>query len=201
VTRRLSGLGVSAGEAVGPVARLAPPPPIPVDDRAVDDVDGEVVQAAEALEAVALELERRGEAAPRAAHDVLMAQAVIARDPVLAEAVQARVTAGRDGVHAIADAFAEHRRMLESLGGYLAERAADLDDLRDRAVAVLLGLPMPGVPDPGYPFVLVAADLAPADTATLDPERVLAIVTRARRTHRPHGDPGQAARHSRRDRV
>src|SRR5207302_1212420 len=77
----------------------------------------------------------------------------------------------------IADAFGEHRQMLESLGGYLAERAADLDDLRDRAVAALLGLPMPGVPDPEAPFVLVAGDLAPADTAVLDPERVLAIVT------------------------
>ena len=39
------------------------------------------------------------------------------------------------------------------------------------------GLPMPGVPDPGHPFVLVARDLAPADTAGLDPARVLALVT------------------------
>ena len=36
---------------------------------------------------------------------------------------------------------------------------------------------MPGVPDPGHPFVLVADDLAPADTATLDPGSVLALVT------------------------
>ncbi|CPU67915.1 Uncharacterized protein conserved in bacteria [Mycobacteroides abscessus] len=34
------------------------------------------------------------------------------------------------------------------------------------------------MPDPGHPFVLVADDLAPADTAQLDPERVLAVVTR-----------------------
>jgi phosphotransferase system enzyme I (PtsI) len=33
------------------------------------------------------------------------------------------------------------------------------------------------VPEPGHPFVLVAEDLAPADTATLDPETVLGIVT------------------------
>jgi phosphotransferase system enzyme I (PtsI) len=36
---------------------------------------------------------------------------------------------------------------------------------------------MPGIPDPGHPFVLVAGDLSPADTATLDPAKVLAIVT------------------------
>jgi phosphoenolpyruvate-protein phosphotransferase (PTS system enzyme I) len=177
VTRLLHGLGVSGGEAAGPVARLAPPPAIPPDDRTVDDVEAEVLRAAGALESVAEELERRAIGVPSPARDVLAAQAMIARDPVLGEGITARIRAGRDGPHAVADAFGEHRRMLESLGGYLAERAADLDDLRDRAVAALLGLPMPGVPDPEHPFVLVAADLAPADTAVLDPERVLAIVT------------------------
>jgi phosphotransferase system enzyme I (PtsI) len=36
---------------------------------------------------------------------------------------------------------------------------------------------MPGLPDPGHPYVLVAGDLAPADTALLDPKQVLALVT------------------------
>jgi phosphotransferase system enzyme I (PtsI) len=54
---------------------------------------------------------------------------------------------------------------------------AELDDIRDRVVARLLGEPTPGIPDPGTPFVLVARDLSPAVTAGLDPERVLAIVT------------------------
>ncbi|MFB9838374.1 PEP-utilizing enzyme, partial [Actinoallomurus acaciae] len=37
--------------------------------------------------------------------------------------------------------------------------------------------PMPGVPDSDEPFVLVARDLAPADTALLDPAKVVAFVT------------------------
>jgi phosphotransferase system enzyme I (PtsI) len=41
----------------------------------------------------------------------------------------------------------------------------------------VLGVPMPGIPDPGHPFILVARDLAPADTATVDPEKVLGFVT------------------------
>jgi phosphoenolpyruvate-protein phosphotransferase (PTS system enzyme I) len=36
---------------------------------------------------------------------------------------------------------------------------------------------MPGIPAPGRPFVLAARDLAPADTAALDPTAVLALVT------------------------
>ena len=58
-----------------------------------------------------------------------------------------------------------------------ADRAADVRDVRDRIIAELLGQRPPGVPDPGTPFVLVARDLAPADTARLDPAHVLAVVT------------------------
>lgn len=67
--------------------------------------------------------------------------------------------------------------MLRGLGGYLAERVADLDDIRSRAVALLTGGRMPGVPVLDQPSVLVARDLAPADTATLCPDRVLGFVT------------------------
>jgi len=176
-TRVLRGLGVSPGEASGPVARLAPPPQLPAAGGAVADGEAESARAADALEAVAAELDRRAGNVDGAAREVLSAQALIGRDPVLLEGVLGRIRDGLDAPHAVADAFAEHRRALEGLGGYLAERAADLDDLRDRAVALLLGLPMPGVPDPGHPFVLVAQDLAPADTAGLDPRTVRAIVT------------------------
>lgn len=54
---------------------------------------------------------------------------------------------------------------------------ADLDDVRNRIVARLLGVPMPGVPDSDEPYVLIARDLAPADTALLDPTLVLGFVT------------------------
>jgi phosphotransferase system enzyme I (PtsI) len=176
MARRLQGLGVSAGEVAGRVARLAAPPSLP-DERKLTDVDAEVTRVRRALDAVAEELDTRAAAVEGAAHDVLFAQTMIARDPVLLDGVCNRVRAGRDGAHAIDEAFDEHRRALEAVGGYMAERAADLVDLRDRAVASVLGLPMPGVPDPGHPFVLIAIDLAPADTATLDPATVLAIVT------------------------
>ena len=44
-------------------------------------------------------------------------------------------------------------------------------------VARIVGAPEPGVTDPGTPSVVVADDLAPADTAGLDPRTVLALVT------------------------
>ncbi len=74
-------------------------------------------------------------------------------------------------------AFAGFREALAAAGPYLAARVADLDDVRQRVVAACLGVAVPGLPDPGHPYVLVATDLAPADTAALDLTKVLAFVT------------------------
>jgi phosphoenolpyruvate-protein phosphotransferase (PTS system enzyme I) len=170
----MSGIAVSAGVAVGPVARLAAPPALPPDSG--PDVGG-LPRARQALEAVAEELETRAERATEPAASVLFAQAMMPRDPALLARVEDELAAGRSLPHAVTAAFGGFRATLEAAGGYLAERATDLDDVASRTVAELLGLPMPGIPDPGHPFVLVAEDLAPADTATLDRSRVLAIVT------------------------
>jgi phosphotransferase system enzyme I (PtsI) len=175
----LHGIGVSPGFAAGPVCRAGAAPQLP-SPRTVSDVDAELRSAADALRAVGAELARRAEATPDAtAAEILRAQVMMAQDPVLDEAVADAIRAGSDAPHAIDAAFAVHRQAFLEAGGYLAERVADLDDLRDRAVAVSSGAPMPGIPSPGHPFVLVATDLAPADTAGLDPEQVLALITEA----------------------
>lgn len=176
---RLTGIGVSPGVTAGPLLRVAPAPRLP-EPTAVADVEAELARADSALAAVAAELRRRADTArqPEAA-EILRAQAMMAEDPVLRETIADVIRGGRDTAHAIADAFAEHRRAFQAAGGYLAERVTDLDDVRDRAVAASLGRPMPGVPAPGHPYVLAARDLAPADTADLDPEQVLGLVTEA----------------------
>jgi phosphotransferase system enzyme I (PtsI) len=101
----------------------------------------------------------------------------MARDPGLAGSVAARIDGGLSAARAVFEAFGSYREVLAGAGEYLAGRVADLDDVRDRAVARLLGVPMPGIPESDRPFVLVARDLAPADTALLDPAQVVAFVT------------------------
>ena len=59
----------------------------------------------------------------------------------------------------------------------MAERVTDLRDIRDRVIAELSGLPEPGVPLPSVPSILLAEDLAPADTAGLDPALIVALAT------------------------
>ena len=173
----LHGLGVSAGSAAGPAVRLGTPPKLPDVEPAVTDTRAEADRAVAALEAVGDFLQGRSAAASGQAADVLAAEAMMACDPALAAKVRDLAGADRPAAWAVSEALASYRAMLTSAGGYLAERAADLNDIADRAVALLLGEPMPGIPAPGHPFVLLAAELAPADTATLDPAAVLAIVT------------------------
>ncbi len=171
------GIVVSPGTGAGLVYRLAPRPALPDQPRASTDAEADVSRAVLALEQVALELERRAANAIATAADVLNAEALIARDPTVADTVSDRIRHGVGAAWAVDGALREQQELFVSLGGYLAERAADLDDIRARAIALLLALPMPGVPAPGHPFVLVAEDLSPADTSQLDAMTVRALVT------------------------
>ncbi|GAA3182095.1 hypothetical protein GCM10020255_076600 [Rhodococcus baikonurensis] len=67
--------------------------------------------------------------------------------------------------------------LFTKVGGVMAERVTDLEDIRDRVIAELSGLPEPGVPMPETPSVLCADDLAPADTAGLDATKIIGLVT------------------------
>ncbi|MET0854598.1 MAG: phosphoenolpyruvate--protein phosphotransferase [Microterricola sp.] len=174
---RVSGTGIGTGIAIGPVVRMPDPLPDPADVPSTIGADAERQRAQRALRAVAAELRRRGGLAGGAASEVLEAQAMFAEDPMLESDVDARITSGKTADRAVHEAYAAYRAQLVALGGYMAERAVDVDDVSQRVVAEVLGVQAPGVPHPGHPFVLVARDLAPADTATLDLDQVLALVT------------------------
>jgi phosphoenolpyruvate-protein phosphotransferase (PTS system enzyme I) len=174
----IEGIGVCPGRAAGPVALMGPRPRLPANRPDVLDAEAEAEAAIAALAHAADDLESRAAATgiPGAA-EVLEATAMIARDPSLEEAIRSAIAKGEPAAWAVDTAIGAFRAMLLDLGGLMAERVTDLEDVRDRTVARLLGQPMPGVPERDIPFILVADDLAPADTATLTTERVLALVT------------------------
>jgi phosphotransferase system enzyme I (PtsI) len=173
----LTGVGIGRGLAVGPILRMPDPLPEPVDAASTIGADEEKVRSAGALAATAADIRLRGERAGGAAKDVLDAQALMAEDPTLRDDVNARIDGGKTAERAVHEAFAAFRDLLTSMGGYMGERATDLNDVSQRVVAHLQGVSAPGVPDPDHAFVLVARDLAPADTALLDLDEVLALIT------------------------
>lgn len=173
------GIGVSAGTAVGPLVVVRPAPTAPADEPATTDAAAASALVHGVLEDVAAGLEERAKSAGEHARPILEAGAMMARDPGLAMGIDTQLQAGKGPTNAVSAAVEEYCAMFESLGGYMAERVTDLRDVRDRAVARLLGQPEPGVPTLSEPSILAAHDLAPAETATLTTETCLGIVTEA----------------------
>ena len=174
----LHGVGVGRGVAVGPILRMPDPLPEPVAGPHAGDPAAEYAQVEKSLAAVAEELAAKGAKAGGEAHAVLEAASMMAQDPTLTDDVKARIDSGTSGERAVFEAFASFQDQLTAMGGYMAERASDLADVSQRIIAHLRGVPVPGVPTSETPFILVAPDLAPADTALLELDKVLALITR-----------------------
>ncbi|HXH36597.1 MAG TPA: phosphoenolpyruvate--protein phosphotransferase [Plantibacter sp.] len=175
--RTFIGTGVGRGVVAGPVLRMPDPLPEPSDGPFTGDTAVEQGRAAAALAATRVELEQRASRTDGHARDVLEAQAMMADDPALADDVAARISGGRTAERAVFEALATVQQMLFNLGDAMAARATDVGDVSQRVIARLEGRPTPGPPESDEPFVLVAADLAPADTVLLDLSMVLALVT------------------------
>ncbi|MGB3355879.1 MAG: phosphoenolpyruvate-utilizing N-terminal domain-containing protein, partial [Mycobacterium sp.] len=176
----LQGVPVVTGVQYGPVIRPGKLPD--VDREATADVaepdrpaEGERFNAAAA--AVATRLRDRAAHASGVASEVLAATATLAQDRAWLGATEKRIKEGAPAVRAVVGAVDQFVDMFTKMGGLMAERVTDLRDIRDRVVAELNGLPEPGVPVPDVPSILCAEDLAPADTAGLDPTLVIALAT------------------------
>ena len=176
-----AGTGVVAGLGYGPALWVKAAPVLPAGCDAVLDEslrDAETARWHSAVETVSARLARRARHATGAAAQVLEATAAMAGDAGLRRAATKSLTAGATAEAATDAAVEQFIAKFHKLGGLMAERTADLKDIRNRVICELLGLPEPGVPTPESPVILLADDLAPADTATLDPSLIHGIATR-----------------------
>ncbi|WP_284978797.1 phosphoenolpyruvate--protein phosphotransferase [Arthrobacter sp. fls2-241-R2A-200] len=178
--QNFQGVGVSPGRIIGSVRQMPKPVSEPASgERLAANTSPEdaVAGLKAAAQSVHDELKRRADSASGDGKAVLEATALMAKDTMLLKSAAKLINAGSSAERAIWEAGASVSEMLHNLGGYMAERATDVLDVRARIVAELRGVPAPGIPSSDTPFILVAEDLAPADTATLDPAVVLALVT------------------------
>jgi phosphoenolpyruvate-protein phosphotransferase (PTS system enzyme I) len=171
--RFLVGAGVGSGVAHGKAFVLARPEAALAQISKPGNRIG-LIAIQKAMNSVADELENVSTVGD--AKDVMMALAMILRDPVLFDVVKAHLSEGAEAADAIRRAFARFARQLETLGGYFAERASDLGYLANRVVVELAG-ELPPVEFPAEPFILVSESMSPMDAAKLDPNRVLAVIT------------------------
>lgn len=173
------GTGVVPGVARGPALWTSPRPQLPEHQPTVAEPEraAETERFRAATATVSGRLADRASAASGAAANVLGATAALARDKGWMKAAEKRIAGGMPAAHAAVAATEQFATLFEKMGGLMAERVTDLRDIRDRVIAELLGQPEPGVPTPAQPSVLLADDLAPADTAGLDPQLIVALVT------------------------
>jgi phosphotransferase system enzyme I (PtsI) len=103
---------------------------------------------------------------------------MMAQDPALVEAIAARLD--QDIIYPdvradITESFSGFKEALLAIGGYFAERAADLDEICNRLLAKLSGTESQGLVLTS-PTIIVAEDLTPSDTAALNLKFALALV-------------------------
>jgi phosphotransferase system enzyme I (PtsI) len=168
VAATLTGVAASPGTVLAPAVSWEPggvavEPAVDVDDASARVVADLQVRATAATTA-------EGTA-------VLEALAMFAADPELLALAKTHVAGGEAPEAAVRTAAAAYADPLRGLGGSLAERAPDVEDVGARLGDALAGRAPAELPRPGHPYVLAARDLAPADTALLDPAVVVGIVT------------------------
>jgi len=180
--RTLRGISASRGIAIGPAFRFKRAG-LTIERRHVDDSSVEWTRLEAALRTAREQLEalcasaRAEYGADQAA--IFEAQAMMLADPELLGA--ARTAIEQEGLNAeaaLADAIEASARALEALDDpYFRARAADVRDVGDRVLRVLLGVAESPTEGLETPSIVLACDLAPSDTVLLDKRLVLGFCT------------------------
>ncbi|WBT07854.1 phosphoenolpyruvate--protein phosphotransferase [Corynebacterium sp. SCR221107] len=175
----IKGTAVVPGVRYAKAVWISPRPELPQAGEVVDESlrEAELERFAAAADAVAARLLERSGKAKGAAAEVLKATAGMVNDRGWRKAVKKGVTGGHPAEYAVVAATTKFVTMFEAAGGVMAERTTDLRDIRDRVIAELRGEPEPGLPDVDGPVVLFADDLSPADTAALNTDLFVGLVT------------------------
>ena len=132
------GVGVSPGRVIGTIRQM--PKPIsepPAGEQLAPDTTADEATAAlkAAAQAVHDELKDRAAHATGDGKAVLEATALMAKDTMLIKGAAKLVARGSSAERAIWESGSSVSEMLHNLGGYMAERATDVLDVRARIVA------------------------------------------------------------------
>ncbi len=175
----ISGISAAPGLAIG-VTRRYETQPIVVEDRPGDPLEeGERLQRA--ISAAQAELDELYEevktrfGSSKAA--IFRAHSEFLNDAGLIQQTVARIFERHSAAWAWQQAINERVSQLQKLDDpILAGRAVDLSDVGQRVLRHLVGVATKPA-SPESPVILIADDLTPSDTATLDPDAILGFVT------------------------
>ena len=179
--RNFKGIPASDGIAIGPAFCFIPAE-LAVPVCTAGTVEEEMVRFAAARERAHLELQELYNAIQERVGSeqasIFVAHQEMLSDPTLESKVQELVEIGQTAEQALVKATEELAGLLSSMGDELfAARALDVKDVGRRILRVLLGLPDTALSAITEPSIIVAEDLTPSDTASLDPALTLGFIT------------------------
>lgn len=176
----LLGVAASPGLGVGKVYQLRREEIAVLETGAADPrkerrkLDDALDRAKNELEALQTELKASADAKKAA---IFAAHQELLEDPGLLDIAESAMAKGKSAAYAWQRAYTTQAERLAKLkNAVMAGRAADLRDVGRRVLGILTGQPVeePRIP-PGS--ILIAEDLAPSDTAKLNPREVLGFAT------------------------
>ncbi len=174
---------VCAGYAAGPVYQYRPfSCDVQEETISEEEIPAALARLKRLHNAAAAELEeiyRRMSAHDEEKARVFRAHLEILEDEALAEEIELAVTDENAALDwAIASVFDRFIRLLSKTADPLIrERTADLEDVKLRLLRLSAGVPERNLSRLPGPVVVAAHDLLPSDTATIDRNNVLAILT------------------------
>ena len=177
----LRGIPASDGIAIGPVFCYIPAElTIPV--CAAGPIDEEMSRFDVAREQARVELQGLYDAVEKRAGkeeaSIFEAHQEMLTDPTLEGKIHEFVEIGLTVEQSLVRATDELAGLLAGMDDELfAARALDVKDVGRRVLRILLGLPDTALSAVTEPSIIVAEDLTPSDTASLDPKHTLGFIT------------------------
>lgn len=138
-----------------------------------EDIDAEIKKYRNAMNQAAFEIEKLA-----VDNDIFAGHLMIAKDEMLHDSVIDKIKDNRNGEQALFDSIAEFVLIFESMDDeYMRERAADVKDVGNRALKILMGIEDNALADLTEKAVIIAEDLTPSDTAIMDFDYVAGFIT------------------------
>jgi phosphoenolpyruvate-protein phosphotransferase len=178
----IRGIAASRGFAIGPAFQFRPVE-LSIEQRSVSDPEGEVRRLEQGISATTRELQTvlhraQGETS-QAQASIFEAHLLMLQDPELLQSIRQTITDRKlNAEFAVREATEQYAQTLDGMENeYLRARAADVRDVAQRLLRVLLSAGSANTPNLAEPSIIFAADLMPSDTILLDKRLVLGFCT------------------------
>jgi len=180
--KRLTGIAASQGIAIGP-AFVYRPEPLAFKEQIVQNPPAEInrlIQAVESVQAMLMTLQEQTQRViGEKEAEIFQVHRMFLADPAFADVIKATIREQRLNAEAAVnrvsnELMAEFNTIDDE---YFRQRAVDVKDVAERLIRQLLGLEETTLASLKYPSIIIANDLTPSDTASLNRDMALGLCT------------------------